>query len=183
MVASCRCTSATPSAARSRARGRRREPREQPGHGPRGGGQIDDVKNASASSWTSTPATAATATRCDGGWDRGITNFRVLDVIIDASMPAMIREGERMWNADGKLEDVKCLIPDRSYAGVYQACVEDCRSGAFDVATMGSVANVGLMARKAEEYGATTKPSASGWRRDLLRLGRGRAGTCTSLRA
>ena len=94
--------------------------------------------------------------------DRGITNFHVpSDVIIDASMPAMIREGGQMWNADGKLEDVKCLIPDRSYAGVYQACVEDCKKhGAFDVATMGSVANVGLMARKARSTGATTKPSA-----------------------
>jgi hypothetical protein len=91
--------------------------------------------------------------------DRGITNFHVpSDVIIDASMPAMIREGGQMWNADGKLEDVKCLIPDRSYAGVYQACVEDCKKhGAFDVATMGSVANVGLMARKAEEYGSHDK--------------------------
>jgi len=91
--------------------------------------------------------------------DRGITNFHVpSDVIIDASMPAMIREGGQMWNADGALEDVKCLIPDRSYAGVYQACVDDCKKhGAFDVATMGSVANVGLMARKAEEYGSHDK--------------------------
>ena len=91
--------------------------------------------------------------------DKGITNFHVpSDVIIDASMPAMIRDGGRMWNADGELEDVVCVIPDRSYAAVFAACVDDCKKrGKFDVSTMGSVSNVGLMARKAEEYGSHDK--------------------------
>ncbi len=91
--------------------------------------------------------------------DKGITNLHVpSDVIIDASMPAMIRDGGQMWNADGKLADTLALIPDRSYAGVYQAVIEDCRAhGAFDPATMGSVPNVGLMAQKAEEYGSHDK--------------------------
>ena len=70
----------------------------------------------------------------------------------------MIRDGGKMWNADGKLEDVKCIIPDRSYSGVFAACIDDCKkNGKFDVATMGSVANVGLMAKKAEEYGSHDK--------------------------
>ena len=99
--------------------------------------------------------------------DKGITNLHVpSDVIIDASMPAMIRDSGKMWNKEGTLEDVKCLIPDRSYAGIYQACVDDCKKhGKFDVSTMGSVANVGLMARKAEEYGShdkTFRVAASG---------------------
>ena len=91
--------------------------------------------------------------------DRGITNLHVpSDVIVDASMPAMIRSSGQMWNAEGKLEDTKALIPDRSYAGVYQAVLDDCRQhGAFDPRTMGSVPNVGLMAQKAEEYGSHDK--------------------------
>jgi len=91
--------------------------------------------------------------------DRGITNLHVpSDVIVDASMPAMIRDGGRMWNADGELQDTKAVIPDRSYAGIYQAVIEDCKAnGAFDPATMGSVPNVGLMAQKAEEYGSHDK--------------------------
>ena len=91
--------------------------------------------------------------------DKGITNLHVpSDVIVDASMPAMIRDSGRMWNAEGKLQDTKALIPDRCYAGVYQAVIEDCRAhGAFDPATMGSVPNVGLMAQKAEEYGSHDK--------------------------
>ena len=91
--------------------------------------------------------------------DKGITNLHVpSDVIIDASMPAMIRDSGKMWNAEGKLQDTKALIPDRSYAGVYQAVIEDCKAhGAFDPATMGSVPNVGLMAQKAEEYGSHDK--------------------------
>lgn len=91
--------------------------------------------------------------------DKGITNLHVpSDVIIDASMPAMIRDSGRMWNAEGKLQDIKALIPDRSYAGVYQATIDDCREhGAFDPATMGSVPNVGLMAQAAEEYGSHDK--------------------------
>ncbi|MDR6937809.1 NADP-dependent isocitrate dehydrogenase [Luteibacter sp. 3190] len=91
--------------------------------------------------------------------DKGITNLHVpSDVIVDASMPAMIRDSGGMWNAEGKLQDAKAVIPDRSYAGVYQAVIEDCIAhGAFDPATMGSVPNVGLMAQKAEEYGSHDK--------------------------
>jgi isocitrate dehydrogenase len=91
--------------------------------------------------------------------DKGITNLHVpSDVIVDASMPAMIRDSGGMWNGEGKLQDAKAVIPDRSYAGVYQAVIEDCIAhGAFDPATMGSVPNVGLMAQKAEEYGSHDK--------------------------
>ena len=91
--------------------------------------------------------------------DRGITNLHVpSDVIVDASMPAMIRESGRMWGADGKLHDVKAVIPDRSYARLYQTVIEDCKAhGAFDPRTMGSVPNVGLMAQQAEEYGSHDK--------------------------
>jgi isocitrate dehydrogenase len=88
--------------------------------------------------------------------DRGITNLHVpSDVIIDASMPAMIRESGRMWGPDGALHDTKALVPDSSYAALYQATIEDCRvNGAFDPTTMGTVPNVGLMAQAAEEYGS-----------------------------
>ena len=91
--------------------------------------------------------------------DRGITNLHVpSDVIIDASMPAMIRESGRMWGPDGKLHDVLAAIPDRSYARLYEAVVDDCKAhGAFDPKTMGSVPNVGLMAQQAEEYGSHDK--------------------------
>jgi isocitrate dehydrogenase len=91
--------------------------------------------------------------------DRGITNLHVpSDVIVDASMPAMLREGGRMWNAQGKTQDAKAIIPDRSYAGIYQAVIDFCRAnGAFDPRTMGSVPNVGLMAQAAEEYGSHDK--------------------------
>src|SRR5277367_6099795 len=91
--------------------------------------------------------------------DRGITNLHVSsDVIVDASMPAMIRESGRMWGADGKLHDVDAVIPDRSYARLYQTVIEDCKAhGAFDPRTMGSVPNVGLMAQQAEEYGSHDK--------------------------
>ena len=91
--------------------------------------------------------------------DKGITNLHVpSDVIIDASMPAMIRDSGKMWNAAGERQDCKAVIPDRSYAGIYQAVIEDCKAhGAFDPATMGSVPNVGLMAQKAEEYGSHDK--------------------------
>ncbi len=91
--------------------------------------------------------------------DKGITNLHVpSDVIVDASMPAMIRSSGRMWGPDGKLHDTKAMIPDRCYAGIYQAVIEFCKQhGAFDVATMGSVSNVGLMAQKAEEYGSHDK--------------------------
>ncbi|WP_040768425.1 NADP-dependent isocitrate dehydrogenase [Novipirellula maiorica] len=91
--------------------------------------------------------------------DRGITNLHVpSDVIIDASMPAAIRSSGKMWGPDGKLHDTKAMIPDRCYSGVYQATIDFCKeNGAFDVTTMGSVANVGLMAQKAEEYGSHDK--------------------------
>jgi isocitrate dehydrogenase len=91
--------------------------------------------------------------------DKGITNLNVpSDVIIDASIPAMIRESGRMWGADGKLHDVIAAVPDRSYATMYQAVIDDCKAhGAFDPKTMGSVSNVGLMAQKAEEYGSHDK--------------------------
>ena len=91
--------------------------------------------------------------------DKGITNLHVpSDVIIDASMPAAIRDSGKMWNAAGKRQDMKAIIPDRSYAGIYQANIDFCReNGSFDPTTMGSVANVGLMAKKAEEYGSHDK--------------------------
>ena len=91
--------------------------------------------------------------------DRGITNLHVpSDVIIDAAMPVVIRDSGRMWGPDGKLHETKALIPDRCYATIYKTIIEDCQThGAFDPATMGSVPNVGLMARQAEEYGSHDK--------------------------
>jgi isocitrate dehydrogenase len=91
--------------------------------------------------------------------DKGITNLHVpSDVIVDASMPAMIRDSGKMWNTAGKLQDTKACIPDRCYAGIYQVVIDDCRkNGAFNPTTMGSVPNVGLMAQAAEEYGSHDK--------------------------
>ncbi len=91
--------------------------------------------------------------------DKGITNLHVpSDVIVDASMPAMIRTSGQMWNKAGEQQDTKAVIPDSSYAGVYAAVIDDCRvNGAFDPSTMGTVPNVGLMAQKAEEYGSHDK--------------------------
>ncbi len=91
--------------------------------------------------------------------DKGITNLHVpSDVIVDASMPAMIRTSGQMWNKAGEPQDTKAVIPDSSYAGVYRVVIDDCRiNGAFDPSTMGSVPNVGLMAQKAEEYGSHDK--------------------------
>ncbi len=88
--------------------------------------------------------------------DHGITNFHVpSDIIVDASMPVVIRESGQMWGADGKLHETKAMIPDRCYATTYRTIIEDCKAhGAFDPATMGDVPNVGLMAQKAEEYGS-----------------------------
>lgn len=99
--------------------------------------------------------------------DKGITNLHVpSDVIVDASMPAMIRNSGRMWNKDGKSQDTKAVIPDRCYAGVYQATIDFCKeNGALDPTVIGSVSNVGLMAQKAEEYGShdkTFQATASG---------------------
>src|SRR5699024_7244835 len=91
--------------------------------------------------------------------DKGITNLHIpSDVIIDASMPAMIRNSGQMWDKDGKTRDTKAVIPDSSYASIYQATIDFCKeNGAFDPTTMGSVPNVGLMAQKAEEYGSHDK--------------------------
>ncbi len=91
--------------------------------------------------------------------DKGITNLHVpSDVIVDASMPAMIRTSGQMWNTEGNLQDTKAVIPDASYAGIYQATIDFCiANGAFDPTTMGTVPNVGLMAQKAEEYGSHDK--------------------------
>ncbi len=91
--------------------------------------------------------------------DKGITNLHIpSDVIVDASMPAMIRSSGQMWNKEGKQQDTKALIPDRCYAGIYQKTIDFCKKhGAFDPTTMGSVPNVGLMAQKAEEYGSHDK--------------------------
>ena len=91
--------------------------------------------------------------------DKGITCLHVpSDIIIDASLPAMIREGGKMWGADGKPHDTKAVVPDRAYARLFQTVIEDCKAnGAFDPKTMGSVSNVGLMAQKAEEYGSHDK--------------------------
>ena len=91
--------------------------------------------------------------------DKGITNLHVpSDIIIDASMPAMIRNSGQMWNAEGKSQDIKAVIPDSSYAGIYTATIDFCKKhGAFDPTTMGTVPNVGLMAQKAEEYGSHDK--------------------------
>jgi len=91
--------------------------------------------------------------------DKGITNFHVSsDVIVDASMASLVRGGGKMWNKDGKEEDTVCIIPDRTYAGFYDAMIQDMkRNGAIDPKTFGSVPNVGLMAQKAEEYGSHDK--------------------------
>ena len=91
--------------------------------------------------------------------DKGITNLRVpSDIIVDASMAALVRNGGKMWGPDGKQHDTLAIIPDRCYAGIYQSAIDFCRQhGAFDPTTMGIVANVGLMAQKAEEYGSHDK--------------------------
>jgi len=91
--------------------------------------------------------------------DKGITNLHVpSDIIVDASMPVVVRDSGKMWGADGKLHDTKAMIPDRCYATTYRTIIEDCKkNGAFDPATIGSVPNVGLMAQKAEEYGSHDK--------------------------
>ncbi len=96
--------------------------------------------------------------------DKGITNLHVPnDIIVDASMPVVVRDGGKMWGPDGKLHDTKAMIPDRCYATIYQTIIEDCqKNGALDPATMGSVPNVGLMAQKAEEYGSHDKTFLAG---------------------
>ncbi len=115
--------------------------------------QEAEVKAAIEAVYQSGPAIAMVNS------DQGITNLHVpSDVIVDASMPAMIRTSGQMWNAAGKQQDTLAIIPDRSYSGVYTATIEDCKAnGAFNPSTMGSVPNVGLMAQKAEEYGSHDK--------------------------
>ncbi len=118
-----------------------------------GHAQESEVKAAIEAVYSSSPSVAMVNS------DKGITNLHVpSDVIIDASMPAMIRTSGQMWNAAGDQQDTKAVIPDRCYAGVYQATIDFCKeNGAFDPSTMGSVPNVGLMAKKAEEYGSHDK--------------------------
>lgn len=113
----------------------------------------DAIKSSFEAELTEGPALAMVDS------DRGITNLHVpSDVIVDASMPAMIRTSGHMWGPDGQEADTLAVIPDSSYAGIYQVVIDDCRAnGAFDPATMGSVPNVGLMAQKAEEYGSHDK--------------------------
>lgn len=113
----------------------------------------NDIRAAIAATYANGPALAQVDSR------RGITNLHVpSDVIVDASMPAMIRESGQMWNKDDALQDTKAVIPDSSYAGVYAETIRFCQAhGAFDPTTMGSVSNVGLMAQKAEEYGSHDK--------------------------
>ncbi|USD66249.1 NADP-dependent isocitrate dehydrogenase [Vibrio sp. SCSIO 43136] len=115
--------------------------------------QQDEIKAALEAVYETRPALAMVDS------DRGITNLHVpSDVIVDASMPAMLRSSGQMWGPDGKLKDTKAMIPDRCYASVYQAVIDFCKeNGAFDPTTMGSVPNVGLMAQKAEEYGSHDK--------------------------
>jgi isocitrate dehydrogenase len=115
--------------------------------------QEAEVKAAIDTVYTTAPALAMVNS------DLGITNLHVpSDVIVDASMPAMIRTSGQMWNAAGKSQDTKAIIPDRSYSGIYTATIDFCKiHGAFNPATMGSVPNVGLMAQKAEEYGSHDK--------------------------
>jgi len=118
-----------------------------------GNAQEADVKAAIDAAIANGPALAMVNS------DKGITNLHVpSDVIVDASMPAMIRTSGQMWDKDGKQQDTFALIPDRSYAGIYTAVIDDCKAnGALDPKTMGSVPNVGLMAQKAEEYGSHDK--------------------------
>ena len=117
----------------------------------------DNLKNEIELSIENTYKNNASLAMVDS--DKGITNLHVpSDIIIDASMPAAIRSAGKMWGADGKLHDTTALIPDRSYAGVYQETIEFCKKhGTFDVTKMGNVSNVGLMAKKAEEYGSHDK--------------------------
>ena len=130
-----------------------------------------DVEAAIAAAYESGPDLAMVDS------DRGITNLHVpSDVIVDASMPAMIRSSGKMWNAAGDQQDVKAVIPDSSYAALYAETIDDCReNGAFDPATMGTTPNVGLMAQKAEEYGSHDKTfeiEAAGTVRVVDRAGR-----------
>jgi len=119
----------------------------------KGHAKEEEVKADLAATYEKRPGLAMV----DSG--KGITNLHVpSDVIIDASMPVVVRDSGKMWNLDDALEDVKCMIPDRCYARMYKTVLDDCRAnGQFDVSTMGTVPNVGLMAQKAEEYGSHDK--------------------------
>jgi len=119
----------------------------------KGHAKEEEVKADIAATYEKRPGLAMV----DSG--KGITNLHVpSDVIIDASMPVVVRDSGKMWNKDDALEDVKCMIPDRCYARMYKTVLDDCReNGQFDVSTMGTVPNVGLMAQKAEEYGSHDK--------------------------
>ena len=114
---------------------------------------MPEVEAAFAKCFESRPALAYVDSH------KGITNLHVpSDVIIDASMPVVIRDSGKMWNKDDALEDTMAIIPDRCYATMYQAVIDDCKAnGQFDVTTMGNISNVGLMAQKAEEYGSHDK--------------------------
>jgi isocitrate dehydrogenase len=115
--------------------------------------QKEEIEHAIAACYQDNPSVAMVDS------DKGITNLHLPNnVIIDASMPAAMKTSGQMWNADGELQDTYAVIPDRSYAGIYQEIIEYCQeNGAFDVTTMGNVSNVGLMAKKAEEYGSHDK--------------------------
>ena len=145
--------------ARRHLRPPRRRPQQRPRRRARPGGHAARHRADRRSRPTSRAAMATGPPLAMVDSDKGITNLHVpSDVIIDASMPPMIRDSGQMWNPAGDLQDTKAVIPDRSYARVYEAVIEDCKAnGAFDPATMGSVPNVGLMAQKAEEYGSHDK--------------------------
>ena len=142
---------------RRRPRRRRPQPGRRPGRHPRRPRQA--ARTAPRSRRRSSRAIADGPALAMVDSDRGITNLHVpSDVIVDASMPAMIRTSGHMWGPDGEEADTLAVIPDSSYAGVYQTVIDDCRAhGAFDPSTMGSVPNVGLMAQAAEEYGSHDK--------------------------
>ncbi len=138
---------------------RRREPEQRPGSAVRQGRGIARGRSAHEVKADIAAAIAARAPLAMVDSAKGVTNLHVpSDVIIDASMPAAIRASGKMWGPEGKLADMVALIPDRCYAGVYQATIDDCRAlGAYDVPTMGNVSNIGLMAQAAEEYGSHDK--------------------------
>ena len=163
------------------ARGRR-EPEPRPGQHPdrdRAARRRTSARRSRRRS-TATYESAPRLAMVDS--DRGITNLHVpSDVIVDASMPAMIRTSGQMWNADGEQQDAKAVIPDSSYAALYAETIAFCREhGAFDPATMGTTPNVGLMAQKAEEYGSHDKTFEIERRRRRARGRRRRRRRCSS---
>ncbi len=157
--------------------------RRQPEHRPRRPLQEDPVaarrRSAPRSRPTSRPTYAKRPALAMVDSDKGITNLHVPnDIIVDASMPVVVRESGKMWDPDGKLQDTKAMIPDRCYSTIYKEIIEDCKKfGALNPATMGSVPNVGLMAQKAEEYGSHDKTFDGPRRRDRARRRRAPATT------